>query len=118
MAAEKRHDGAAVLGHGNDRRLGPFVAESGRQNADESARRADPDDRRAAGEQLTRMGGERIEFRVTPVHPSGGAVDRRTVEPTLDALGGGKPARTKDQDHRRGCHRQASPRWCTSTIEK
>ena len=118
MAAEKRHDGAAVFGHGNDRRLGPLIAKRGRQHADESARRADPDNRRAAREQKTRMGGKRVEFRVNAVHPSGRPMDRGAVEPISDALGGGKPAGAEDQDHRRGPHRQASPRWCTSTIEK
>ena len=114
MAAEKRHDGAAVLGHGNDRRLGPFIAEMRRQYADESARRADADDRRTPGEQQARMGGERLESHIASVDPPSKDVDRGAVEPIADAPGGGKPAGTKDHNHRprrrRVPHRQASPR--------
>ena len=52
QAAEQRHDGAAVLGDGEHRRLGPLVLQHRRQRADHDAGGAKRDDRHVVGEQL------------------------------------------------------------------
>jgi hypothetical protein len=37
MTAQEGHDGAAVIGEGDDRRLGPLVVQQGRDGADQDA---------------------------------------------------------------------------------
>ena len=55
MAAQQRHDGAAVLGHRKHRRLGLLVAQQRCQRADQNARRANPDNRRAGREERLKV---------------------------------------------------------------
>ncbi|MFO1056779.1 MAG: hypothetical protein U1E53_07395 [Dongiaceae bacterium] len=115
MAAEQRHRGAAVLGDGDHRRLAPLVGQQRRQRADQDAGGAQPDDRLAGGEQRAQMRRDLVEAHRGVGDPRRVAVQHGPGHGLQDALGGRPAALAEQQD---GGHRQASPRRCSSTIEK
>ncbi len=100
MPAEQRHDGRAVLGDRDHRRLGALVGQQGRDGADQDAGGADADDGHARQEQLADMAervleGHRRACRSRPaVH--------RAAHRTGDAGGERLAARRQAEDRNHG----------------
>ncbi len=115
MAAEQRHGDAAILRHRHHRRLGPLVGEERRQRADQDAGGAQAHDRLAFGEQPAQMRADIVEPDRGLRHARREAVQPCPGQRLQQPLGRRPPARAEHEDRR---HCQASPRRCTSTIEK
>ena len=77
MAAQKRHDRAAVLGQRDHRRIVTLVGKPGRQCTDQNSCGTDADDSDAVLEQAAQMAGHIVERRI------------RVVDPSLKAMNGG-----------------------------
>ena len=122
VAAQERHDRAAVLGHGDDRRLGALVAEQGGQRTHQHPGGADPYDRPAGLEQLAQVRRGFGKHHLGGLGPAGQAVHLGAAQIGRQAVGQVEPAPGQHHEHRPPgriqAHLQASPRLCTRIMEK
>ena len=117
VAAEERNRDAAILGDGDDRRLAPLIGEHGRQCTDQHAGRAHADDRRPRLEKRAHVWRHRGDRNIRS-HPARHPMQLRSRQYGRDTPSRVEPARAENEDCRHRLHDQASPRRCTSTMEK
>ena len=123
MAAQQRHDRRAILGNGDDRRLGALVGDERRHRADQYPGGAQADDRRAGGEE---RGDVRHGLGVVRVGRDAALerrVEARARQMIRQAPGERDGARAKDDDGRTvrrigGAHRTGSALRRRRIIEK
>ena len=102
MPAQQRHHGAAVLGHGNHRRLGDLVGQQRGQGADQNARGEDADHRVPGLKQAGGMAGGFVEEVIGLGHPADPAMDQRRRNDALQAAGQRRPRFGHGEDDGRG----------------
>ncbi len=118
VAAQQRHDRAAVLGDGQHRRLAGLVADQRRQRADQDPGGADADDRPPGPEQglKVRRGVRKDHLRT--LDTAAETVQLGARQPLGDALRKGEPGGAEGDEGGGIVHDQASPLLCSRTMEK
>ena len=116
MAADQRHRDAAVLGERDDRCAILFVAQDGRQGADQDRRRANSDNGGPLAVEPPKMRHRVVKNDVGIVGASGQPVNGAAFEFYLEPARQRQTIAAEDDENR--LHRHAAPRLCDRISEK